>query len=124
MLEINVVGHVTRHVHTSRAEQEDGLLEQRCTHCSHAECATGVLQQCHHVADGLCDFVGMRDRRRSRPGVLGVLGSGPLDERPEGHQDSVLFGFASDEHGTVAKQARQVEISTRHTSAPLADSLT
>lgn len=124
MLEIDVVGHVTRRVHSSRAEQEDGLPEQRCTHRSHVECATGVLQQCHHVADGLCDFVGVRDRRRSRPGVLGVLGSGPLDECPEGHQYRVLFGLASDERGTVAKQTREVEISTRNTIEPVADSLT
>jgi hypothetical protein len=56
--------------------------------------------------------------------VHGVFVSCTLDKRPERHQNSVFFGFARDEHGSMAKQMREVEISTRNAIEPVADSLT
>jgi len=117
MLEIIITGYVTRRVHSSRAEQEDGLP-------GNSKRATRILKQRHHAADGLRDFVGMGDRRRSRPVVLGALGSCAFDECPEVRQNGVLFDLAIDEHGTVTKQAPEIEISTCNAIEPVANSLT
>ena len=124
MLEIIITGYVTRRVHSSRAEQEDGLPEQGTTCPGNSKRATRILKQRHHAADSRHDFVGMGDRRGSRPGVIGALSTSTFDECPEIRQNGVLFDLALDEHGTVAKQAPEVEISTCNAIEPVANSLT
>jgi len=123
MLEIIFTKNGNGRVHSSRAEQKNGLLEQGGPCPGDSERATCILEQRHHAADSLCDFVGMGDRRGSRPTVLGALSTRTLDECPEAHQGAVLSDFAGGDHGTVAKQVCEVEVSACNTLAPTANSL-
>lgn len=123
MLDLTETRYVTRRFHSSRPEQENGLSEQGRAELGHSECTACDLQQRHHVAGGLFDFVGAREGWRRWPTNPRPLDPYLLDERPEAHQERVLIGFAGRQDGAMTKQACEVEIPRRNTSQPFANSL-
>ena len=99
------------------------MPEQGRTGHGDGECTFCVLQQRHHVADGLLDFVGVREGRRSWPAARRTLGPSLLDERPKVHQGRMHRGFVGSQHGAMTKQACKVEIPRCNTIHPIANSL-
>lgn len=123
MLDLAGIRHVTRRFHSSRAEQENSLQEQRRADFGHSKCTTRFLQQRHHVADSILDFVVVRGKRRHWPGDPRTLETYLLDELPEANEDGVLLDFAGRDDGAMPKQECKIEIPSGSAGLPFGNGL-
>ena len=112
-------------VHSTGAEQENALPEQRGACLGDCGDAAGALDERDHGQCRADSFmIGWRTWRCDGRPVKGwAVNACPCDEGPEHRQRTLICQAVRRDDGAMAKQPREVEVAMRNALEPIGDAL-